>query len=118
MLRTEVHSLAQQIFMKHLQDQVRIGENLGSLSLVSETLGSLQLEGQRFTQVDIRCQVFQLRSLLGIPSQCQTRTRGIQGQEVLEAEGHLVLVWEMGLQATEKKYYGTIVGSYPEGSGN
>lgn len=112
--------MSQQIFIKHLQGQVGIGENLGSLRLIPETLGSLQLQGQR---TEAYPGGHKMPSVSGkvttrIPSHCQTQTQGIQGQEVFEAERHLVLVWEMGLQATEKKYYGTNVGSYPEGSGN
>ena len=47
----------------------------------------------------IRCQAAQVSSLLGIPSQCQTQTQGIQEQEEHKAEGHLVLFWEMGLKS-------------------
>lgn len=40
----------------------------------------------------------QVRSILGIPSQFQARTQGVQEQEVLETEGYLVFLWEVGLK--------------------
>lgn len=72
-------------------------ENLDSLRLIPETLRFLKFQGtkdreQRFSQVDIKPQVAQVSLLLGIPSWCQACTQRVQGQEVLEAEEHLVLV--------------------------